>query len=1209
MKRILLSFLIAISIFEQLHSQSCSATTFDVDLSASIDTTVSFQSTRNGDCCTGTNCIRFNLTINPACSFVNFTVANPAPPGNAAYYQIDCGTPTSLGTPICVVGKTNVVITFCKPGNDNPIYTIVAAGALKGSDDITVREGCTGSMSVAGLLPATINWTSVYPGTQGAYDSYLSCTAGCTSTNIVPQPGSPSYIDFKVSGYRVCGPIVSDTIRVYTIPQIAVAITPGNPSVCAGGSTNVTLMATASGGNAPYNFLWNTGQPGQSITVNSGGVYTVSVTDINNCLPAVQPVTVTTTPLPASPIISSNSPVCEGSSLKLFASTVAGATYNWTGPNGFISSQQNPVINNATAVNAGVYSVTVTTAQCTSNPVSTSVVVNPVPVSPIASGNSPVCEGADLNLIASAITGASYTWTGPNGFSSSAANPVINNISLADAGTYNVIATVNGCASAPSSTTAFVNPLPSAPVASNNGPLCNGNTISLLATAMNGASYSWTGPNGFISASQNPAITNAGINASGIYSVKATVNGCTGSAGPTSVIVNPIPPSPTVSSNSPVCEGSGLNLTASSIVGAGYSWTGPNGFSSSLQNPSIINSTTAASGIYSVTATVNGCTGVAGTIVTTVNPIPASPVVTNNSPLCEGSALSLTASNITGASYSWNGPNGFISTSQNPNITNVSAAHSGTYSVTVTVNGCTSAVASQNVVVNLIPSSPSVSSNSPVCSGTSILLNASSVAGASYNWSGPGGFISAQQNPAISNSSLSNAGSYTVSVTVNGCTSTTPTSIPITVNQTPNAPLVTNNGPLCEGSVLNLSASTISGANYSWTGPNSFSSSSQNNSINNVALASAGAYYVAATVNGCSGPAASTSVMIDQRSIANAGNDQTVCASNSLVNISGTISGGKGSGAWSSNGSGTFSPGNASLNTNYYPSAADKTASNLVLTLSSTNNGSCPVSSSSVVITFSVSPAVNAGNNQTVCANIANIVLNGQFNNAAGAIWSSSGTGTFSPSNANLNASYISGPSDKTNGSVKLTLTTTGNGPCPAATSAVTITLRTPPVINNSGVKYVLEETSTILAPVVIGSNLKYTWTPAIYLNNDTIANPVCTPAADILYGLIVKDVLGCTSSGNIMVKLLKHPQVPNVFTPNGDGVNDRWQIRNLVEYPDCTVDIYNRYGQLVYQSIGYTNPWDGTSKGKQLPAGTYYYIINPKNSLQPLSGFVDIVR
>jgi gliding motility-associated-like protein len=325
--------------------------------------------------------------------------------------------------------------------------------------------------------------------------------------------------------------------------------------------------------------------------------------------------------------------------------------------------------------------------------------------------------------------------------------------------------------------------------------------------------------------------------------------------------------------------------------------------------------------------------------------------------------------------------------------------------------------------------------------------------------------------------------------------------------------------------------------------------------------------------------------------------------------MSGTISGGKGSGAWSTNGSGTFSPGNANLNTNYYPSAADKTGNNLVLTLSSVNNGSCPVSSSSVVITFAPPSAVNAGNDQTVCANNANVVLKGQLNNAAGAVWSTSGAGIFSPSNTNLNAIYIPGANDKTNGSVKLSLTTTGNGPCAAASDAMVVTIKTPPVINSSGVKYVLEQTSTVLNAATGGSNLKYSWAPAIYLNSDTVQNPVCTPDRDVLYELIVKDGLGCTSTGDIMVKVLKHPQIPNVFTPNGDGINDRWQIKYLADYPDCTVDIYNRYGQLVYQSVGYTNPWDGTLKGKQVPAGTYYYIIDPKNSLKPLSGFVDIVK
>jgi hypothetical protein len=88
-----------------------------------------------------------------------------------------------------VVGQTQVTITFCKPGNDNPIYTIIASGAFQGSGDITVREGCTGSMNVSGLTLGTINWTSIYPGAEGAYNSYLSCTAACTSPTVTPLAG------------------------------------------------------------------------------------------------------------------------------------------------------------------------------------------------------------------------------------------------------------------------------------------------------------------------------------------------------------------------------------------------------------------------------------------------------------------------------------------------------------------------------------------------------------------------------------------------------------------------------------------------------------------------------------------------------------------------------------------------------------------------------------------------------------------------------------------------------------------------------------------------------------------------------------------------------------------------------------------------------------------------------------------------------------
>jgi gliding motility-associated-like protein len=101
----------------------------------------------------------------------------------------------------------------------------------------------------------------------------------------------------------------------------------------------------------------------------------------------------------------------------------------------------------------------------------------------------------------------------------------------------------------------------------------------------------------------------------------------------------------------------------------------------------------------------------------------------------------------------------------------------------------------------------------------------------------------------------------------------------------------------------------------------------------------------------------------------------------------------------------------------------------------------------------------------------------------------------------------------------------------------------------------------------------------------------------------------GCTASDIVFVKVLKNPVIPNVFTPNGDGFNDKWIIKYLETYPGCVVEIYNRYGQIVFRSVGYNTPWDGTYKGNQVPAGTYYYIIDPKNGRKQVAGFVDIIR
>src|SRR4029078_7493292 len=150
----------------------------------------------------------------------------------------------------------------------------------------------------------------------------------------------------------------------------------------------------------------------------------------------------------------------------------------------------------------------------------------------------PYCTGASIQLSTPTVAGATYAWTGPGGFTSSAQNPT----NATAAGTDFVTVTVSGCTSAAGSTSVVVNPIPATPTASNGGPYCTGATVQLSPPTVSGATYSWTGPNGFVSSLQNPTATDAGT-----YFVTVTVSGCTSAAGPPTVVIQPTHTHPTAS--------------------------------------------------------------------------------------------------------------------------------------------------------------------------------------------------------------------------------------------------------------------------------------------------------------------------------------------------------------------------------------------------------------------------------------------------------------------------------------------------------------------------------------------------------------------------------------------------------------------------------------------------------------------------------------
>lgn len=181
---------------------------------------------------------------------------------------------------------------------------------------------------------------------------------------------------------------------------------------------------------------------------------------------------------------------------------------------------------------------------------------------------------------------------------------------------------------------------------------------------------------------------------------------------------------------------------------------------------------------------------------------------------------------------------------------------------------------------------------------------------------------------------------------------------------------------------------------------------------------------------------------------------------------------------------------------------------------------------------------------------------------------------------------------------------------CVSDTVSQLITVHPYPVLELGPNLVVLEGGTKALKPEwVYGTNLNYQWTPATYLNSTTDSVPKTTPLGDITYRLNLTGIGGCTVTDTVFVKLLLAPVIPNAFSPNGDGINDRWRIQYLESYPGATVDVYDRYGGLVFSSIEYAVDWDGTRNGKALPIGTYYYVINPKNGRKIITGSVTIIR
>ena len=156
----------------------------------------------------------------------------------------------------------------------------------------------------------------------------------------------------------------------------------------------------------------------------------------------------------------------------------------------------------------------------------------------------------------------------------------------------------------------------------------------------------------------------------------------------------------------------------------------------------------------------------------------------------------------------------------------------------------------------------------------------------------------------------------------------------------------------------------------------------------------------------------------------------------------------------------------------------------------------------------------------------------------------------------------------------------------------------------------VLDDGQKQMLSTATGNNMVFRWFPALYLDDSTKLSPlIIKPQEDQVYTLEAVGRGNCRTVDEVKITVLKLPKPPNTFTPNGDGINDTWEIPYLDQYTESILEVYTTQGQLVYRSVGYAKRWDGTFNGKPLPAGTYYYVLDPRNGRKKISSYVTIFR
>ncbi len=909
-------------------------------------------------------------------------------------------------------------------------------------------------------------------------------------------------------------------------------------------------------------------------------------------------------------------------------------SYNWTFPNGTTVSGQNQTFPNPPVGLNDIKLSIVTADGCAADSI-WQVNVFSAPPSNFSVTPTTLCEGASFtitNTATSSVAVNTWYWNFGNGAELTLTTGPSVNYTYPAPGTYTIKHVAKSSATCISDTTYQTVTVYHKPTVNFNndalGCLPPAGLVQFTGTATTPdaqtiSEYNWdfgdpnaSGSNPNTSTSQNPTHNYQ----QGTYTIKLwakTNNGCVDTSRQN--ITFNLKPAFAYPTLSPVCENAAVLSVNTATVTNGVTGTGvyvgPGTTTAGQFNPTIAGYGTHPIK-YIFTSTAGCIDSIEQSILVRARPrtnftissgscLPTSGLVsfTNSTTIPDGQT----------ATWLWNfgdpnanGSNPNTSTLQDPTHN----YQEGNFSIKLeatTANGCFK----DTTIQATFKVTPAVSyaALTPVCQN----LAAFSIASATVTngvtgtgvYSGLGTSSARQFDPGVAG-----PGTHTITYTftsTGGCVSTATSTIQVYPRPTSTFTL-SGNGGVCLGQDVTITpTATISSGNitqWSWNLGNGQTPTNTNGNPFTVNYTPAGSFNVQLTTtsdNGCISVATTQAVTINPLPIADFALPTTpVCMPGGATNFTNqtTIPGGGNlTYQW------TFGDGNTSTQPN--PSNTYAAIGNYTVTLVATSSNGCVHQITKPMnnfvrkpdAAFVVSPAelCQGADNRFTDQSAA---FNGTLQN-----WNwSFGDGT---------TSTTPSPTKRYNlpGNYNVTLVVTNTAGCVSDPFVLPVIVHLQPVIE-AGINYVVQQgTQLTLRATANSSTLAFLWSPAVGLSDPTVLNPVLTAVQDQTYTLTAIGDFGCQATDQMTVKILKLVTVPNVFSPNGDGIHDVWNIPNLSDYNGASVEVFNRYGQQVFYSIGYNTPWNGTRNGQPVPAGTYYYIVQLKNGFKPLSGSVTILR